>query len=124
MSRRPIIPYNPKLVPLAKKLRKNSTLAEILLWQQLKGKQLQGYDFDRQKPIGNYIVDFYCKELLLAIEIDGCSHTAKGRYDLQRQQEIEKMGVTMFRFDDVDVKKDMELVVKSIREQIREMESK
>jgi very-short-patch-repair endonuclease len=68
--RRKIIPYNSELVPLAKKLRHNSTLSEILLWQQLKKKQQLCYDFDRQRPIGNYIVDFYCKELQLALEID------------------------------------------------------
>src|SRR5699024_5241929 len=79
---RKILPYNPKLVPLAKKLRKNSTLSEILLWQRLKRGQLLGYDFHRQKPIGNYIVDFYCPDILLAIEIDGNSHRFKGREDL------------------------------------------
>jgi len=51
------------------------TMSEILLWQELKGKQLLGYDFDRQIPIDNYIVDFYCKKLNLVIEIDGSSHT-------------------------------------------------
>jgi very-short-patch-repair endonuclease len=58
MKKRKIIPYNSKLVPLAKKLRKNMTFSEVLLWQELKGKQMLGYDFDRQRPIDNYIVDF------------------------------------------------------------------
>jgi len=74
LLRRKIIPYNPKLKPLAKKLRNNMTLSEVLLWNELKGKRILGYDFDRQKPIDNYIVDFYCKELFLAIEVDGDSH--------------------------------------------------
>ena len=56
---RKIISYNPKLKQLAKNLRNNSTLAEVLLWQNLKGKKMKGYDFHRQKPIGNYIVDFF-----------------------------------------------------------------
>ena len=47
------------------------TLSEVLLWKSIKGKQMLGYDFDRQRPIDNYIVDFYCKDLKLAIEIDG-----------------------------------------------------
>ena len=65
--RRKIIPYNPKLKPLARALRKNMTLSEVLLWQELKGKNVMGYDFDRQRPIDNFIVDFYCKELQLAM---------------------------------------------------------
>jgi very-short-patch-repair endonuclease len=71
MKCRKIIPYNPKLVPLVKKLRKNMTLSKVLLWNELKSKQVLGYDFDRQRPIDNYIVDFYCKDLQLVIEIDG-----------------------------------------------------
>lgn len=70
---RKIIPYNPKLLPLAKKLRANMTLSEVLLWNELKGKQL-GFQFSRQIPIHNFIVDFYCKDLILALEIDGSSH--------------------------------------------------
>ena len=58
-----IIPYNPRLKQIARMLRKNMTLSEVLLWQQLKGKQLMGLDFDRQKPLNGFIVDFYCKEL-------------------------------------------------------------
>ena len=120
--RKKIIPYNSKLVPLANKLRKNSTLSEILLWQQLKKRQQLGYDFDRQRPIGNYIVDFYCKELLLAMEIDGCSHNGKGNYDLIRQREIEGLGVTVLRFDDRDVKRNLDAVLRQLRRYIRLLE--
>lgn len=71
------------------------TLSEVLLWQELKGKQLLGYDFDRQRPIDEYIVDFYCKELQLAIEIDGESHTneSTARNDIKRQNRLEELGV-------------------------------
>lgn len=69
MKRRKIIPYNPALKEKARELRNNSTKTEILLWLNLKGKQMRGYDFHRQKPIDNYIVDFFCNELMLAIEI-------------------------------------------------------
>jgi very-short-patch-repair endonuclease len=120
--RRKIITYNPKLVPLARKLRLNSTLSEILLWQQLKKKQQLGYDFDRQRPIGNYIVDFYCKELGLALEIDGCSHSDKEDYDLKRQRELEELGVMILRFDDRDVKKELDAVLREIRRNIKELE--
>jgi very-short-patch-repair endonuclease len=53
------------------------TLGEVLLWQRLKRKQMRGFDFDRQRPIYRYIVDFYCKDLKLAIEIDGSSHDSE-----------------------------------------------
>ena len=69
--KRKIYPYNPKLKLLARKLRNNSTYAEVLLWNQLKNKKLNGYDFHRQKPIDNYILDFFCYDLMLGIEVDG-----------------------------------------------------
>jgi very-short-patch-repair endonuclease len=72
--KRKIIPYNRNLKELAKNLRNNSTKAEIILWQKLKRKQMYDYDFHRQKPIDNYILDFYCYELNLGIEVDGYSH--------------------------------------------------
>ena len=68
------IHYNPKLKPLARKLRKEGTFAEVLLWDQLKGRKMKGYTFTRQKPIENYIVDFFCNRLRLVIEIDGVTH--------------------------------------------------
>jgi very-short-patch-repair endonuclease len=117
-----ILPYNPKLVPLARKLRNNSTLSEVLLWLKLRNKQFMGYDFDRQKPIDNYIVDFFCKELILAIEIDGSSHDYKYEQDLSRQQSIETFGVTVIRFEDIRVKKDIEGVLRELEWQIRELE--
>ena len=73
-KRRKIIPYNPKLKQLARNLRNNSTKSEIFLWLQLKGKQMMGYDFHRQKPIDNYILNFFCHELMLGIELDGITH--------------------------------------------------
>jgi very-short-patch-repair endonuclease len=73
-TKRTIYPYNPKLKELARQLRNNSTFAEVLLWNELKNKQIKGYDFHRQKPILNYILDFFCSELKLAIEVDGLTH--------------------------------------------------
>jgi len=114
--RRRIIPYNPKLKPLARALWKNMTLSEVLLWQELKSKNVMGYDFDRQRPIDNFIVDFYCKELQLAIEIDGDSH---GYYDIRinderRQRRLESLGVNFLRFDDIDVKTDIGFIIEEI----------
>src|SRR5688572_1193416 len=98
--KRKIIPYSPHLIPLAKKLRKNMTLSEVLLWDILKQKQMFGFDFDRQRPIDNYIVDFYCKDLMLAIEIDGDSHDFEEAYvnDMHRQKRLEELEVRFLRF--------------------------
>jgi very-short-patch-repair endonuclease len=120
--RREIIEYERYLKELARKLRQNMTLGEVLLWQRLKRKQIRGYDFDRQRPIDRYIVDFYCKDLKLAIEIDGSSHDgeeAKVNDDI-RQERLESLGVRFLRFTDADVKRNMEMVVGSIEQWIDE----
>ena len=124
MKKRKILTYNPKLKFLARKLRQNMTFSEILLWQELKGKQMKGYDFDRQKPIDNYIVDFYCKDLMLAIEIDGDSHTHGeiAENDIIRQERLESLGIKFLRFDDMDVKKNMGYVLDTILVWIEEYE--
>jgi very-short-patch-repair endonuclease len=118
--RRKILPYNPGLKQLAKQLRRNMTLSEVLLWNQLKNKKLKGFDFDRQKPIGEYIVDFYCKELSLAIEIDGDTHLYKYDYDLKRQADIEELGVRFLRFDDFEIKKNLSNVLSVIEKWIED----
>jgi very-short-patch-repair endonuclease len=117
--KRKIITYNPELKGLAKELRRNMTLSEVLLWNELKQKQLSGYDFDRQRPISDYIVDFYCKELSLAVEIDGDTHIYKYDYDEERQRALEKLGVHFLRFEDVEVKKNMNNVLRVIEDWIR-----
>ena len=104
MSSLEIIPYNNHLVEKARLLRKNSTPGEIELWKGLKGKRMSGYDFDRQKPILNYIVDFYCKELKLAIEVDGISHDYKAEYDSNREHELNEVGINILRFTEKDAK--------------------
>ena len=115
-ERREIIGYERYLKELARKLRQNMTLGEVLLWQRLKRKQMRGYDFDRQRPIDRYIVDFYCKDLKLAIEIDGSSHDGEEATvnDEIRQEWLESLGVRFLRFTDTDVKRNMEMVVGSI----------
>ena len=122
MNERNIIPYNPKLKTLASRLRKDMTLAEVLLWNELKQKRMMGYDFDRQKPLDNYIVDFFSKDLMLAIEIDGSSHDHEVAYkaDVYRQQKIEAYGVRFLRFDDGEVKRDMKNVLRTIEIWIEE----
>ena len=114
MSKRKIIPYNPKLKQFARKLRNHSTKSEVLLWNYLKGKQIKGYDFHRQKPVGKYIVDFFCSELLLAIEIDGESHYGNEEKDNIRQKEIEKYGITFLRFDEIEIYYKLDSVMDTI----------
>jgi very-short-patch-repair endonuclease len=108
------LPYNPRLNALARELRNRSTLAEILLWRHLKGGQRGGYDFHRQKPIDEYIVDFFAADLMLAVEIDGDSHTLKDAVDEVRQKRLEALGVLFLRFDDAAVKSDVDAIVRAI----------
>lgn len=118
--RRKIIPYNPKLKELARKLRNNSTKSEIALWQELKGKKIHGYDFHRQKPLLNYIADFYCYELKLVIELDGYTHQFEEVQvkDEQKQAALEKLGLTVMRFQDNEIFKDMNNVLRVIEKYI------
>ena len=124
MSKRKIIPYNPKLPSLARKLRNESTETEIYLWLKLKGKQMYGYDFHRQKPIDNYILDFFCYDLLLGIEVDGYSHEILEVYNKDRIKEkrMNELGITILRFSDFEVLKDMENVIRAIEFFILEFE--
>ena len=114
--RRKIIKYKPYLKEYAKKLRKNMTLSEVLLWNHLKRRQMCGLQFNRQRPIDNYIVDFYCKDLQLAIEIDGSSHYSEEAQekDKIRQEKLESLGVRFLRFDNSEVKQDMPNVLRAI----------
>ena len=116
-----IIPYDPILKERAKKLRKNMTPGEIILWKHLKGKQMCNCDFDRQRPIDRFIVDFYCKKLMLAIEIDGSSHDspeAQAR-DRERQTRLESLGVRFLRFREEEVRSRVEGVLEVIENWIR-----
>jgi very-short-patch-repair endonuclease len=109
-----IIKYNPKLKTHSRDLRKNSTLSEVLLWNQLKARKMRGLQYLRQKPIGDFIVDFYCGAERLVIEIDGISHREKEAQDKIRQAYLESLGLAVLRFDDSMVKKDMNGVLRTI----------
>ena len=123
MSKNKIIPYNPKLKNLARKLRTNSTLSEVLLWQNIKGKSY-GYEFHRQVPIDEFIVDFYCHELQLAIEIDGNTHDYNFDVDDNRQRRLESFGISFVRFSDYDVKRNINDVLRALEFVIMEIEGK
>ena len=114
--RRKIITYKHYLKEYARKLRKNMTLSEVLLWNHLKRRQMCGLQFNRQRPIDNYIVDFYCKDLQLAIEIDGSSHYSEEAQekDKIRQEKLESLGVRFLRFDNSEINQDMPNVLRAI----------
>ena len=118
--RNKIIPYQSHLKEYARVFRKNSTLSEVILWQNIKR---EGYEvqFHRQVPMLNYIVDFYCHELMLAIEIDGDSHLYKYEYDKHRQGELEKQGVVFLRFSDGDIKHNLFSVLLSLETEIERL---
>ena len=120
-NRRKILPYNRSLKHLARKLRNNMTFSEKLLWNELKGNKMCGADFDRQSPVDNYIVDFYCKDLMLAIEIDGEAHDKDEARasDKARQEKLESLGVRFLRFRTEDVIANLSGVTKCISEWIQ-----
>ncbi|WP_299221508.1 endonuclease domain-containing protein [uncultured Aquimarina sp.] len=126
MKKRKIILYNPKLKEYARQLRNNSTKSEILLWQKLKRKQLYGYDFHRQKPIDNYILDFFSYELMLGIEIDGYSHQLVDIHniDVIKEKIMNKLGIKILRFTDQQVFKDMFNILLAIEDYIQNYEKK
>ena len=121
-----ILPYRKDLTALARILRNNAQFSEVLLWNQLKRDQLRGYDFHRQKPILDYIVDFYCPELMLAIEIDGKYHyqDETAIKDMKRQERIEELGVSFLRFTDSEVRYQMQSVINRIDLWIEDFENK
>lgn len=104
-KKRRIIPYNPALKERARELRKRMTIGEELLWGELKQDRMCGYDFDRQRPLDEYIVDFYCKDLALAIEVDGKCHENRNGTDKRRQRRLESVGVSFLRFTEREVRK-------------------
>jgi very-short-patch-repair endonuclease len=107
--------YNKNLKPLARNLRKDSTKAEIRLWCEiLSGKRLLGYGFRRQRPVGNYIANFLCKELNLIVEVDGYSHNFKTEEDAKRDANLQAIGFTVLRFSDREVMQDIENVRRTL----------
>lgn len=114
------VPYNKNLKEFSRYLRTHSTLGEVLLWNQLKQNKMCGYTFYRQKPLGPYIVGFYCKQLNLVIEVDGTIHLeeAKKLNDEQRQAVLEQYGLNFIRVIDEDIKVGLEHVLNEIEQWI------
>ena len=109
------LPYQPHLNALARELRKHGTLGEVLLWQALKKKAL-GVEFHRQVPVIDYILDFFCPERMLAVEVDGSSHRLLevGARDVERQERLETLGIKVIRFTETAVRQDVARVVAAI----------
>ena len=117
--RNKIIPYRHDLRAKARELKKHGTMCEALLWNEIKNKQLD-FQFHRQVPMLDYIVDFYCHELRLAIEVDGRTHEYKVGYDQLREKELGAWGVKFLRYQDEDVRKNIKWVVNDIYSWIEE----
>ena len=108
------LPYDPDLKSRAAELRQAGVMSEALLWRELKNKKLRGLKFTRQKNIGRFIVDFYCANKKLVIEIDGYSHIDKGGYDDKRDGYLREQGLTVIHFLDREVCKQMDAVLAHI----------
>lgn len=115
-----MLPYNKSLKRYSRELRKNMTDAEKLLWSKIRGKQLKGYQFYRQKIIGDYIVDFYCAKSNLVIEIDGSQHySAQGKEkDKMRDDYMGSIGVKVLRFSDREIFENLNGVLERIWNQL------
>jgi type I site-specific restriction-modification system R (restriction) subunit/very-short-patch-repair endonuclease len=106
------LPYNPQLKERARALRQAGNLSEVLFWNEVKNKQFKGYDFDRQKIIGNYIVDFYCSNCQVVVEIDGSSHDDKQEYDAERDQYLKSLGLTVIHIPVYDVLNNLDVTMR------------
>ncbi|MGH7966496.1 MAG: endonuclease domain-containing protein [Candidatus Binatia bacterium] len=108
--------YNSALKCSARTLRLNQTDSEQLLWSRLRRRQLLGVQFYRQKPLGNYIVDFYAPRARLVVEVDGSQHFEEGqtKYDQQRTTYLEHQGLQVLRFTNLEVLQEIETVVEEI----------
>jgi very-short-patch-repair endonuclease len=111
-----MLPYNRRLKIKARSLRTKPTDAKLHLWQRLRRKQILGVQFYRQKPIANYIADFYAPAAKLVVALDGAQHLEPGqsKYDAQRNRDLEQQGLKVLRFDDRQVLLQTEAVLETI----------
>ncbi len=109
------------LIQRARENRKNPTPGELKVWQYLRAHRFMQLDFTRQKPIANYIVDFYCKKYKLAIEIDGHSHEFKDviAKDAKKEAFLQTIGITIIRVKEVEVLKEVTLLLDQIEAFVR-----
>lgn len=113
-----LLPSNRALSGRAKALRKAGVLSEVIFWRQVRNDAFWSIDFDRQRIIGSFIVDFYVKSLGLIIEIDGSSHNDKQEYDSMREEFFNNLGLYVYRISDFRVKNDLDNVMKELENYI------
>ncbi len=111
-----MLPYRLEHKQRARELRQQMTDAEQVLWKRLRRKQILDLPFYRQKPLADYIVDFYCAKAMLVIELDGSQHAAADaqHYDAARTDILEAMGLRVLRFDNRQVLQELEAVIEVI----------
>jgi very-short-patch-repair endonuclease len=120
-----MIPYNKTLKQRARELRGGMTDAERKLWSKIRRKQIHDLQFYRQKPVGNYIVDFYCPSAKLIIEVDGAQHyqSDQWEYDRVRDAFLKGLGFEVLRFSNLDVLRNVEGVTEKIMDKVGESPS-
>jgi very-short-patch-repair endonuclease len=108
--------YKKELAAFSRQLRNNPTDAERYLWSKVRMKQISGYQFYRQKPLGKYIVDFYCPGAKLVIEIDGEDHFQKNKIaeDKKREEFLGTIGLKVLRFNNKDILSNIDGVIEQI----------
>ncbi len=117
-----MLPYNTNLKPRSQELRNNMTTAEVLLWSKINNNRINGHRFYRQKPVGDYIADFYCPKAKLVIEVDGGQHSKNENveYDRIREKYMESLGLRILRFTNKDVLTNIHMVLETISSKIQE----
>lgn len=108
-----MLPYKKDLKKVARLLRRNLTPTEKIIWRRLRGKQVLGVQFCRQKPVAGFVVDFYCAAAQLVIEIDGGQHfeSENKERDDERDQILRELGLQVLRFDNRQVSQEIEAVL-------------
>jgi len=114
---------NSNLKDKARDLRRNMTYPEKILWNHLRTRKIEGKHFRRQHPYGIYILDFYCFEANLVIEIDGMIHLSRKNYDLERTNFLESSGLKVIRFKNSDIEDRIEWVLDKIKEVLKNSSS-
>jgi very-short-patch-repair endonuclease len=120
MDSRRIRGATPAIVSAARQLRQNLTPAETILWEALRNRKLKGLKFRCQQPIESFIVDFYCPEYRLMIELDGAVHDQQVEYDAARTERLNHLGYRVIRFRNREVMSDLRGVLQRI---VNEIES-
>jgi very-short-patch-repair endonuclease len=112
---------NRELLKRARVLRSNMTLAEIILWSRLRSKKIDGYKFRRQQPIFEYVVDFYCHDLKLVIEVDGEIHSLSEKADSDKKREkiLKINGYRILRLTNSEIEADIDSAIHKIKSYIK-----